>query len=129
MRMTTICRSGLGSQVVWIAALWLGIPSVHAAEPKADPAVGRGEGLAQMLCTACHVVAPNQEFTPLLRTPPPSFEEIAKRPTTTQKSIIDFLKNTHWDENTIPITMPDPMLTADQRIDLARYILSKRPPK
>lgn len=80
-----------------------------------------------MLCLACHIVAPNQEFTPILQTPPPSFEEIANRPTTTQKSIIDFLKRTHWDGKTIPITMSDPMLLADQRVDLARYILSMRP--
>jgi mono/diheme cytochrome c family protein len=127
MRMTAMCRSWLGSRVVWIAALWLGIHIVHAAEPKADPAVARGERLAQMICSACHSVAPNQQFTPILKAQPPSFEEIANRPTTTEKSIVDFLKNTHWDEKTIPMTMPDPMLMANQRVDLARYILSMRP--
>ena len=127
MRMTAMCRSGFGSRLVWIAALWLGIHTVHAAEAKADPAVARGERLAQVICSACHIVAPNQEFTPILKTPPPSFEEIANRPTTTEKSIIDFLKNAHWDEKTIPMTMPNPVLMANQRVDLAHYILSMRP--
>ena len=127
VRMKALCRSEIGTRVIWIAALWLGMHTVHAAEPKADPAVARGERLAQMICSACHIVAPNQEFTPILQTPPPSFAEIASRPTTTERSIIDFLKSTHWDGKTIPLTMPDPMLMANQRMDLAHYILSMRP--
>jgi cytochrome c553 len=125
--MIAVRRSEAGRRVVWIAALWLGIHPAHASESKANPGVARGEQLAQKLCAPCHVVAPNQEFTPILQTPTPSFEEIAKRPSITQSSIIDFLKSTHWDGKTIPLTMPDPMLMADQRVDLARYILSMRP--
>jgi hypothetical protein len=37
-----------------------------------------------------------------------------------------FITTTHWDERTIPITMPDPMLAGDQIPDVISYILSLR---
>jgi hypothetical protein len=79
-------------------------------------------------CAGCllWLVARQQEFTPLLRQPTPSFEDIANRPTTTEKSLREFLRTTHLDNKSLPMTMPDPMLIPKQRLALARYILSLR---
>jgi len=95
-------------------------------EAAPDPMIAKGEQLAQLICSACHIVAHNQQFSPILREPAPSFEEIANRPDTSEKSLREFLKTTHWDNKTLPMTMPDPMLVAEQRQALARYILSLR---
>jgi mono/diheme cytochrome c family protein len=109
-------------------ALALGLIACLAAAREAapDPMIAKGEQLAQLICSACHVVAHNQQFSPILREPAPSFEQIANRPDTTEKSLREFLKTTHWDNKTLPMTMPDPMLVAEQRQAVARYILSLR---
>ena len=109
-----------------VAALYMGSQSLHAAEPKSSPVIARGENIAQLICANCHVVAPNQQVEPILEQPTPSFEEIANRPATTEKSLTTFLKTTHWDTRTIPITMPNPVLMADDRTAVIRYILSLR---
>ena len=44
----------------------------------------------------------------------------------TAASLQRFIAGTHWDEKRIPMTMPDMMLTSDQRRDVVRYILSLR---
>lgn len=98
----------------------------QAREAAPDPMIAKGEQLAQLICSACHIVAHNQQFSPILREPAPSFEEIANRPDTSEKSLREFLKTTHWDNKTLPMTMPDPMLVAEQRQAVARYILSLR---
>lgn len=109
-----------------IAGLIVGVPVAWSAGSQEDPVVARGQHLAEIICSVCHIVETNQEFAPLLQSPTPRFRDIANRPGTTEKSIIEFLKTTHWDEKTIPMTMPDPTLMTDQRTALARYILSLR---
>ena len=101
----------------------------HAATPSHDAALKRGEGYARLICTACHVVAETQEFPPLLQPPAPSFEEIANRPGTTVDSIRHFVTHTHWDMKTLPMKMPDVMLTNEQATAVARYLVSLRKPK
>lgn len=96
-----------------------------AAEP-AHEAPARGEQLARNQCSACHVVASDQELPPLRQLPTPSFFDIANRPGTTQKSLERFIGTTHWDMKTVPMTMPDQMLTKDEKTAVARYILSLR---
>ncbi len=89
-------------------------------------AVEPGEKLALQVCSACHVVAATQEQPPILNHVTPSFCAVANRPETTLKSVSQFVLHTHWDENSVRITMPDPMLMADQATQVARYILALR---
>jgi len=85
-----------------------------------------GKQLARIACSDCHVVASDSESPPLLRDPAPRFDEIASRPGTTEKSLQQFITTTHWDGETIPITMPKPELTKQQIVALSRYIMSLR---
>ncbi len=93
-----------------------------AAKPNAQ--VRRGAQIAQMLCSACHVVAENQQYPPLLEDPAPSFQSIANRPQVSEAALRHFVATTHWDEKTIPFTMPDPGLTRPESAAVIRYILS-----
>lgn len=88
----------------------------------------RGEHLARLICTACHVVAPDQEFPPLLRQPAPSFADIANREGVTEQSLRHFITKTHWDESTLPMTMPSLGFNAEQTRAVSRYILSLKTP-
>ena len=102
--------------------------SYVAAKPPGNATLARGERIARMQCSACHVVASDQEIPPLLRTPTPSFNEIANRPATTAKSLQTFIATTHWDMKTMPVAMPKQMLLPEQVVDVTRYILSMRKP-
>jgi mono/diheme cytochrome c family protein len=80
-----------------------------------DPATGRR--LAEYWCMGCHVIE---------REPPsaaaggvPSFLAIAAKPTTTAQSLDWFLSAAHT-------TMPDFLLSRDERNWLVAYILSLR---
>ncbi|MDE2136002.1 MAG: cytochrome c [Gammaproteobacteria bacterium] len=90
------------------------------------PSLAHGEHIARLICSACHVVAADQEYPPLLITPTPAFREIANRPGTSVETLRRFITTTHWDEGKLPMAMPDPMLTEEQARDVARYILSLR---
>lgn len=110
-----------------VFAVLIGFSGVcaRAGEPARDP-VARGEQLARQQCSACHVVASDQELPPLRRLPTPSFYDIANRPKTSEKSLEHFIGTTHWDMKTVPMTMPDQMLTKDEKVAVSRYILSLR---
>jgi len=88
--------------------------------------VSAGRDLALMVCSICHVVATHQEFAPRLEQHTPSFEEIANKPNTSAESLRQFITTTHWDGQTIPITMPEPMLIDEQISQVISYILSLR---
>ena len=90
------------------------------------PAKSEGERLAQMVCSACHIVAIQQERRPILKDAAPNFCEIANRPSTTTSSLAHFVTHTHWDEKSSTFTMPDPMLNSEQARAVSRYILSLR---
>ncbi len=92
-----------------------------------SPQVRRGEHLARLICSTCHVVAHDQEFPPGLEIRTPSFYQIAARPDVSTQSLRRFITGTHWDERTIPMTMPDQHLTEEQVQALIHYILSLRP--
>jgi len=116
--------------------LLLGIAGVAAgvsdAAPDGKPAVRRtmspGERIARELCAACHVVASDQEFAPLLDRPAPSFREIANRPESSRSTLEHFIGTTHWDVDSIPMKMPNPSLTPDQTGAVVQYIMSLREP-
>jgi mono/diheme cytochrome c family protein len=109
--------------------LWASDGNNSYAGPAPDTAtLASGEQIGRQVCSVCHAVAGDQEFSPRLRTPTPSFSEIANRPATTVKSLQKFITATHWDGKTIPISMPDPMLIPDQVLAVSRYIVSLRKP-
>jgi mono/diheme cytochrome c family protein len=98
----------------------------HAAHSQHVSELERGEHIARLVCSACHVVASDQEFPPLLRPPAPSFDEIANRPATDAQAVGKFVATTHWDMKTLPMQMPNPMLSKKQTAAVARYLVSLR---
>ncbi len=96
------------------------------AAPPAAQSVSRGEQIAREICAACHETASDQEFPPLLQKPAPSFREIANRPGTSARSLAHFIDSTHWNYESIPMKMPNPMLSRADTSAVARYILSLR---
>ncbi len=88
--------------------------------------VERGRQIADRVCWLCHVIGPDQEFSPILKEPGPDFREIAKRPDTTAESLTAFLHTAHRTVDK-PYTMPNPRLN-DEMIDaVVSYIMSLRP--
>jgi mono/diheme cytochrome c family protein len=119
-----VCRHGL-ARLAYAAACAAACAPLQAAPPRS---VAAGEKVARNVCAACHVVASDQAPPPLSTTTP-SFTEIANRPGVSEKTLRPFIMQTHWDMKTLPLTMPNPMLTQEQATDVARYILSLRNPQ
>lgn len=118
---------GIAASAVGVAILALAGPA--PAKPRAahaSAAVAAGREIAMDICSACHIVGDHQEFPPLLERRLPSFQEIADNPATTAKSLRHFITTTHWDEKTIPMTMPNLSLLNDQADQVTQYILSLR---
>ena len=87
--------------------------------------VVKGRHLAIMLCTACHVVAPDQPYAPTLKPPAQSFQSIAQRAGTTVDLLRSFLTTTHQgldNQN----GMPNPDLADFQIKEISAYLLSLR---
>ncbi len=120
-----ITRRGLGAAAGLVCVLASGAP--HAGGAPADPALARGESVARMVCSACHLVAGDQPPRHL-PAEAASFSEIANRPGTNEKALRKFIATTHWDFKSVPITMPNPMLSDEQVREVSRYILSLRSP-
>ena len=97
-----------------------------SAEHPHDRGVERGREVALNVCSACHVVASGQQRTPILDPPAASLMDIANRPDTKSATLRHFVASTHWDEKTVPVTMPNPALTDAQIADVVRYIMSLR---
>jgi len=104
----------------------IGSQAPAAAADQDFAPVGRGAYLAQTVCSNCHVVADDQRSPPRLAQRPPSFREIANRPGTNLKALRRFIATTHWDEKTLPATMPNLMLTKEDVAAVSRYIMSLR---
>ncbi len=102
------------------------LPVPAAAESSQSPDIARGEHVARLVCSACHVVARDQEYPPILNQPTPSFMDIAKRPGVSAQSLQRFISSTHWDPDKIPMSMPDPMLNKSDVHAVSRYIISLR---
>lgn len=112
----------------WLAllgVLWLQAATAAPAQPAL---VQRGQHIAELICGACHLVIRDQEFPPFLKARTPSFYEIAARPDINARALRHFISTTHWDEKTIPMTMPDQQLTPEELSAVVAYILSLRPP-
>ena len=70
-----------------------------------DAELARSEHIAQLICSACHVMAQDREFPPLLTKPAPSFLDIANQPGVSVRSLEHFITTTHWDVNELQMTM------------------------
>ncbi|HXZ60067.1 MAG TPA: c-type cytochrome [Steroidobacteraceae bacterium] len=101
-------------------------PRVSAGAVPTTPELARGEHIARLVCSACHVVATAQEYPPLLNKATPSFAEIANRPGVSAESLRRFITTTHWDVDKLPMSMPNPMLSPADVQAVSRYILSLR---
>jgi mono/diheme cytochrome c family protein len=86
--------------------------------------IEKGRQLAITVCSACHVVEPGSKVKPTLDPPAKSFAEIANQPGVNATELRRFMSKTHWDEKTLPMTMPNLSLTPSQQTLLADYILS-----
>jgi mono/diheme cytochrome c family protein len=113
---------------MWMAALItlaMG-PAVAFAQPAANPDdVSKGHYLAVMVCSICHVAAPDQERMPMLKPPAPPFAEIAQRADTNAASLTKFISTTHRGLDS-PAGMPNPRLADYQVEEVVAYILSLR---
>jgi mono/diheme cytochrome c family protein len=112
---------------IGVVSAWLATGSATLAKAEdSQDSIAAGRQLALQVCSVCHVVAPNQEFAPGLEQRTPSFEDIANKPDMSAEFLRKFITTTHWDEKTIPMTMPNPMLTDEQITQVSSYILSLR---
>jgi hypothetical protein len=87
--------------------------------------VPKGRHFAIMLCTACHVVAPDQPYAPTLDPPAPSFGSIARRKDFNAESLQHFLTTTHEGLDN-PKGMPNPNLADFQIKEITAYLFSLR---
>jgi mono/diheme cytochrome c family protein len=118
-------RSGAAAALAFAGGI-LGMPAAPPACAATPPEVARGAHIARLICSACHVVATDQEFPPILSQATPSFVAIANRPGVTADSLRHFITSTHWDADKLPMSMPNPMLTSEETRAVALYILSLR---
>jgi mono/diheme cytochrome c family protein len=89
--------------------------------------VQKGHYLALVICSSCHVAAPDQLFEPMLEPPAPSFDTISRRRNTTVRTLRTFLATTHRNIRNAA-GMPNPDLVDFQVRQLTAYILSLRAP-
>jgi len=110
-------------RAIWALCVLSAIGVPATAQTAGDPASGLR--LAQKICSACHIVARNQDMMPNLRNPAPSFFSIADHSGVTAEKLQDFIQKTHraFANGT---DMPSPELTPEQTRDVVSYILSLR---
>jgi mono/diheme cytochrome c family protein len=109
-------------------ALGASLTVISAAERPVNRSADRGRDIALNICSACHVVASGQQRMPILDPPAASLLDVANRPETKPAGLRHFVATTHWDEKTVPVTMPNPALTEEQIADVVQYIMSLRHP-
>ena len=99
--------------------------SLYAQGPSEEEIIAKGHALALSVCAPCHVTATDQPWPPILRTPGPTFNDIANKPTTSVDSLRAFLTSSHANIGTL-FKMPNPRLVDYQITALTSYILSLR---
>jgi cytochrome c1 len=109
----------------WFFFFWMTACSAWGQAVNAADEASKGRHLAIMLCTTCHVVAPNQPYAPTLSPPAPSFESIAQRAETNSESLRRFLTTTYQGLDN-PKGMPNPVLADFQIKAISAYLLSLR---
>jgi len=69
-------------------------PSVaEIGGPFNSPMIRAGRNVAVTTCVACHVVSPEQDVSPVMGGPAPSFEAIANRPGVADAALISFMES------------------------------------
>jgi mono/diheme cytochrome c family protein len=114
-----MCIRSLMACLAVLAAILAG--SASAQQPVGRGGVQEGRRLALGKCDACHTVAADQLYPPLLAHYAPSFYDVANRPGMNVETLKGFLAHHHTYEN-----MPYPDLTPSQVTDIVDYILSLR---
>jgi mono/diheme cytochrome c family protein len=99
------------------------IAPVSRADSDIVPALGHG--LAQRLCTSCHLIEPGA-VNPPDHVGGPTFQSIADQPKSTERSLRRHLRTTHTNAM-VPLAMPNPQLSEDELIKIIAYIVSLRP--
>ncbi|NPU67875.1 cytochrome c [Bradyrhizobium sp. 83012] len=97
-----------------VAMLLIRLHYANGATPAAD-SVQAGRRLAEAWCSPCHAIDANGARSQT--TTAPDFVAVANMPSTTELALKVFLQSSHP-------TMPNVILTAEQRGDLVNYILS-----
>jgi mono/diheme cytochrome c family protein len=114
---------GLGTRL--FATMVLAGAACHAAAADDADKVANGHQLALVICSACHIAAPDQKTPPILSPPAPSLETLANKPGVTAASVQKFLLTIHLSLANGK-DMPNPQLIEDQARDLALYVMSLR---
>jgi len=104
-------------------AIVIGLSAAPAGAQHPTPRnpIEEGHRLALNKCDACHIVASDQQFRPLLANYAPSFYGVANRPTTDARSLTAYLSQPHNYSG-----MPYPDLTPAEVTAIVSYILSLR---
>ena len=113
------------TSATWLTVFWICVCSARGQDGGSADDIRKGHHLATMLCTACHVTAPDQSYKPTLSPPAPSFESIAQRKEISAESLQMFLATTHQGLDN-PAGMPYPNLADFQTKEVIGYILSLR---
>jgi mono/diheme cytochrome c family protein len=95
-----------------LCAAAFGIFATGAARPALAADASNGKRVAELWCSACHVVTVNQRQA---NADAPPFEEIAKRPNFSEPGLVTFLLDPH-------AKMPNMNLTRIEANDIAAYI-------
>ena len=121
--MTRVVQASVVTWALFVSALW---PHAARSQEAGPPeTVQQGRQVAETVCSNCHVVAPDQQFAPILRPPAPPFETLAQRSTMTAEWLRTFLTTTHRDiSNTRG--MPNPQLIDSHIAQVSAYVLSLR---
>ena len=121
--------TGVRSRILPLVCMALTASCAALPKVSQESLVISGRQTALAVCSDCHVVDPHQNFGPTLNVSAPSFQEIARRPGSSAGSLVRFIRRTHWDGQTIPITMPAPALTRQEVEAVVTYIVSLRNPQ
>lgn len=108
-----------------LVMLWMGHSAAFAQAAANTDDVSKGHYLAVMICSICHVAAPDQSHPPMLSPPASPFAEIAQRPDINEASLTKFITTTHRGLDH-PTGMPNPDLADYQVKEVVAYILSLR---
>ncbi|MGJ4892466.1 c-type cytochrome [Bradyrhizobium sp. HKCCYLRH3099] len=105
---------GVAIVLALAAMLLIRLHYANGATPAAD-SVQAGRKLAEAWCSPCHAIDASGARSRTATAP--DFVAVANMPSTTELALKVFLQSSHP-------TMPNVILTAEQRGDLVNYILS-----
>jgi mono/diheme cytochrome c family protein len=125
MKPTARRRRGLTLTGVLAVVLAFAFSSSHAQQSTESDDIRAGRALALKVCTACHVVLPDQGSEPILQPPARPFRSIARKPGTTAESLRSFLAGPHRTFGNAR-NMPNPELTDAQIAQVSAFLLSLR---